>query len=469
MTQFIFKNWKPSNSNFCHFYSQSQLEELEEDEKRRKRMEEMRRRLNTEEVEEPPADENSQSDSQTSSVEGLYGACSGRTSHPFKVVDHDALSLQSGVSMGGRLGRLPGGSSSNHTSSSTVSTVPQLPAQDNYGTTVQTTTPVVSSSSEPQTAQTNVTVPPIKTCQVGTEPVPSSNTPTGETSTSNIQSSGQFIPEPDIVSSCKDKSTAVEEADEALPMKAPVAPPRRKRKGNDTTASRSKLNDFGSIDDVRVKESVPEHSAVLSRQGSRLRDSSETSSVASFSATTPPSPTVSIRSYCRDMDKQLESPTQKIWIVKAQDEEKTRAKSSGPKVLRRTESLPKDVIAAFEPSGTGSGGTREKESSSKSNSNSNSSTLNNTSATSTIAVENVVPVPSPAGAASTSTPTPVEKPNGRDPGNHNLSTLISAMAALEERREAELQLNLNLRTRTDSGKFLSDMEILEQVEVMNFI
>lgn len=45
-------------------------------------------------------------DSQTSSVEGVY-ASSTRASHPFRIIEHDALSLQSMNSLG-RVGRMLG-------------------------------------------------------------------------------------------------------------------------------------------------------------------------------------------------------------------------------------------------------------------------------------------------------------------------------------------------------------------------
>lgn len=422
----------------------------------------MRRRLNTEEVEEPPADENSQSDSQTSSVEGLYGAISGRTSHPFKVVDHDALSLQSGVSIG-RLGRIPAGAtssnSSNH-SSTTSTTTPQLLPQDNVspsGMHLTNTLTAGVSQQQPPSSSAQTMHPP---SEIMTDAVPSSSNSlvsTGDDANSDFRVGNSFVPEPDVVISCKDKAGSGDFS-ETAPMKAPVAPPRRKRKGFGTSSARSKLDELGSMEDVRSRENTPEL-AVLSRQASRIREAKdEVSSLKSFSPQTPPSPTVSIRSACRDMDKQLEIASQKFWIVKAQDEEKTRAKSSGPKALRRTESLPKDVIAAFEPSGTGSGGQREKDSS---HSNSNSSTLNSTSLPPAPEKNGSVNLPSPVPTVSSST----SGSNGREPGNLQLSSIISAMAALEEKKEAECQLNMNLRTRTDSGKFLSDMEILEQVQV----
>lgn len=425
-------------------------------------MEEMRRRLNTEEVEEPPADENSQSDSQTSSVEGLYGAISGgRTSHPFKVVDHDALSLQSGVSIGGRMGRLPGGSSSNHSTapnaSSSSSSGQQIPAQE-ISTGGSNLSPIVQSATI-----SNRTSEVVAT----TDAVPcSSMSSKSEISSSNFRRSESFVLEPDIVTSHKDKSGSGGEVTDSVQMKAPVAPPRRKRKGFGPASSSSRLDELASSGDCRSKGNTPEPFAVLPRQMSRGKESfDDGASVRSYSTSTPPSPTVSIRSMCREMDRQLESPSQKFWIVKAQDEEKTRAKNAGPKALRRTESLPKDVIAAFDPSGSGSGGQREKDASSqsRSNSNSNSSTLNNTSQVSNVVETSAVSVSAlvPAAIAASS------GSNGKAPGNQQLSTIISALAAFEERKDAEgqLDISMSLRTRTDSGKLLSDLEILEQVQV----
>lgn len=401
-------------------------------------MEEMRRRLNTEEVEEPPADENSQSDSQTSSVEGVYGAISGRTTHPFKVVDHDALSLQSGVSVG-RVGRLPGTSSSSHSSTQGTTTSSQL--------TQSTVFDNSSSQGLPEGSQKTLAIQ--KTTAVTSDDVPCSSSSILPTTS---RSTGAFIPEPDVVISCKDKTIDFREIKVPPP---PVAPPRRKRKVLAPSVSRP---DEGG------------HSVVDGNPRRSLADAQEIQpSKKEGGLNSPPSPTVSIRSMCRDMDKQLESPNQKYWVVKAQDEEKTRAKSSGPKVLRRTESLPKDVIAAFDPSGSGSGGQREN-----SQPNSQSSTLNSANGTTVESsnLSNVITSPSSAIAitnSSNSESNPILSPNPppmpKATGNLQLSSLISALAAMEERKDSERQLNMNLRTRTDSGKFLSDLEILEQVQV----
>lgn len=50
----------------------------------------------------------SPSDSQASSVEGVYTSQATKTCHPFRVIEHDALSLHSMTSLG-RVGRILSG------------------------------------------------------------------------------------------------------------------------------------------------------------------------------------------------------------------------------------------------------------------------------------------------------------------------------------------------------------------------
>lgn len=63
-------------------------------------------------------------DSQTSSIEGVFASdgSSHKTSHPFKIIEHDALSLQSMTSLG-RVGRLLSGMSD----TGKVTTFPKKP------------------------------------------------------------------------------------------------------------------------------------------------------------------------------------------------------------------------------------------------------------------------------------------------------------------------------------------------------
>jgi len=537
------------------------MEEELEEEKRRKRLEEMRRRLNTDEIEETQGDEGtSPSDSQTSSVEGLYGATSGKTSHPFKVVDHDTISMQSGVSVG-RMGRIsanntvpfPSAMNSNNYTFQQQTTYGQghSQAQPSTSTTVNLSPSTVTkphqqvqqssilqsslgsnnhnnnhyhnqqlhnhflhSSSTTASSSSSVSsseqVPSVSSTATTTIPAAYSttegNSPISETS-SNCSSSifnvpGALIsdkrspnPEPDLVTSCTSHGSVannqVRAESPGSVISAPVAPPRRKRKGL-LGKTLSEDGGGGSLQDFPISFSKdftaqPQAHSLPRRPATAKFDSG--SGTSSLPSPNPPSPTVSIRSVCRELDKTLADTTthNKIFVVKAQDEEKTRAKSSGPKVLKRTESLPKDTIAAFDLSGTGSGGYRD--------SSSGSSTLTSSTTTTTTASMNPsgegdiisFPSPSPKPAIQEKTSTTTHAPEqsfsfgrsgtgtGRSnsapkSGSNQLASIISAMAIEGEKRDMELekekaQFNLMIRTRTDSGKLLSDLEILEQVEV----
>lgn len=76
----------------------------------RRRFQELRQRMQTED-EDTGLNNTSPPDSQTSSVEGVF-AVPSKTSHPFRIIEHDALSLQSMTSLG-RVGRILGGSIDN--------------------------------------------------------------------------------------------------------------------------------------------------------------------------------------------------------------------------------------------------------------------------------------------------------------------------------------------------------------------
>jgi hypothetical protein len=76
----------------------------------RRRFQELRQRMQTED-EDIGLNNTSPPDSQTSSVEGVF-AVPSKTSHPFRIIEHDAVSLQSMTSLG-RVGRILGGSMDN--------------------------------------------------------------------------------------------------------------------------------------------------------------------------------------------------------------------------------------------------------------------------------------------------------------------------------------------------------------------
>lgn len=72
----------------------------------RRRFKELRQKLQTDDDDCHGGGSITPPDSQTSSVEGVFAATS-KTSHPFRIVEHDTLSLQSINSLG-RVGRVFG-------------------------------------------------------------------------------------------------------------------------------------------------------------------------------------------------------------------------------------------------------------------------------------------------------------------------------------------------------------------------
>lgn len=176
-------------------------------------------------------------DSQTSSVEGIFavpqaGASSGggsssgtKASHPFRIIEHDALSLQSLTSLG-RVGRILGGVQDT-TSSSSGRMDQQLTSTSSSSTFGgDLKEEEEEESSTPVTAQTSPAT---------TSPTASS-TPTTSASTAPSSPSHcitSVFHEPDVIASTK---TAISNGTPPVPSEAPVAPPRRKKKNKGQNA-----------------------------------------------------------------------------------------------------------------------------------------------------------------------------------------------------------------------------------------
>jgi hypothetical protein len=464
------------------------MEEEAEEERRRKRLEEMRRRLDNDDIIEDGGggaglgDETSPSDSQTSSVEGLYGAISsGKTSHPFKVVDHDSVSMQSGISSG-RVGRISGHP---HLFPAASISGSSSPSHHNYNQ-----MNISSSSSDrdyhyvPSPSDTYVIAQALGN---GNLTRSGNSNPQKNFISSSVVTSA---PEPDLVVSCLSKEKPTESGDlvvklpqqPPLKMPAPIAPPRRKRK---TVLLGRAQSEDGSESTTSSRDVTPQRenpsfpfpvsdqrptSSTSSRYSSSYSTTSSSVSTVASPSNHPPSPTVSIRSVCRELDKTLDHSAgglQRIFVVKAQDEEKTRAKNSGPKALKRTESLPKDVISAFD---SGSGGFREASSNSSKNSSSTNLNPNPTSSPSEPSSQDCSSIKRGSLTSSEKSLKTISinnvRSNSAPKGSIQLSSIVSAIAALEEGKDIDPLSPFNMiRTRTDSGQLLSDLEILEQVEV----
>ncbi|KAK3932426.1 WD repeat-containing protein 44 [Frankliniella fusca] len=418
----------------------------------RRRFRELRQRMQTEEedaVGSPP-------DSQTSSVEGIFavpqagaasvgGSSSGtKASHPFRIIEHDALSLQSLTSLG-RVGRILGGVQD--TSSSSSGRIEQQLTSTSSCSTLggDLKEEEEEESSTPVTAQTS----PVTTSPT-TSSTPTTSASTAPSSPSHFSQSG--FQEPDVIASTK---SSIGNGSPPLSSEAPIAPPRRKKKnkGQNSTSSNATL----------LTETEP------TSRSSQL-----------------PSPASTIESLTRDLEHSLDirSATKGQYVVKPQDEDRARAEGPASEEPDRTKTdkvSSRSSQASNSPRGSvGSNSIGRKP-----------SLL--VSASHESAVTSIIPTVGSGTASSTSSTSmrdfsSVGTGSGGKRGRSTLGSLssnsigrdggearhsLSPRGSKERRRSAGdeqgmlAQLNMFVRTRTDSGKQLSDMEILSQVTVLN--
>lgn len=176
-------------------------------------------------------------DSQTSSIEGVYPTPS-KTSHPFRIIEHDTLSLQSMTSLG-RVGRILAGAPDN-----TSQVLPPGMLQQQTPTTVptnifpreaqMTAIQSVSSKDEDTVSDKLSQSSSILTLSGDALKEPSLNGKSDQSSSSQSDKT-TLLQEPDVIASTKPSSKAVDIP--PIPNKMPVAPPRRKKKSKVQTPS----------------------------------------------------------------------------------------------------------------------------------------------------------------------------------------------------------------------------------------
>lgn len=166
---------------------------------------------------------NSPPDSQTSSIEGVYPTPS-KTTHPFRIIEHDTLSLQSMTSLG-RVGRILAGAADNTSGvlvpgisqcppaalarEAQISSIPSIPSKDE-----DTASGKVSQSSSVLTLSGDI----LQESSINGR--------------SNYASHSQgdkavMLQEPDVIASTKNNGKLAEDVSISG---MPVAPPRRKKK-----------------------------------------------------------------------------------------------------------------------------------------------------------------------------------------------------------------------------------------------
>ncbi|XP_051155787.1 WD repeat-containing protein 44 isoform X2 [Leptopilina boulardi] len=360
----------------------------------RRRFRELRQRMQTEDDDIPI--NNSPPDSQTSSIEGVYPTPS-KTSHPFKIIEHDTFSLQSMTSLG-RVGRLLAGTSDTASNYQYPSNVLSRSSQMSS---------IASISSKDEDVASGKVSQSSSSLTLSGEMLQDSINGKSNCSTSSLgDNKPALLQEPDVIASTKNNNInnnnnnnnnnngkSADSQNGSIP-KVPVAPPRRKKK--------TKIQTPTELSAPPPKETVVSTSPL-------------------------PSPASTIESITRDLEHCLDirSATKGQYVVKPQDEDKSRAEGPSSEELERIERMKIELLSI--------------PSSDKSN--------------------------SPLGSISSNSV-------GRySLGPHKL-TGFNPHGSKERRKSAGdqdmvKQLNMLVRTRTDSGKRLTDMEILEQVTVLN--
>ncbi|XP_050294204.1 WD repeat-containing protein 44 isoform X2 [Anthonomus grandis grandis] len=378
----------------------------------RKKFKELREKLQNEDEEgcgnvTPPQ-------SQTSSVEGVFAAAS-KTSHPFRVIEQDTISLQSFNSVG-RIRAL-----TNTTDSRKTMSVSALS----------------SSSLDSESTQSSKKYP-------STYALSSAGT---AKHTDSDKSSPAPLQEPDVIASTKVSSALQQKHNVAQSGvgNVPVAPPRRKKKSriNDTLAltksastatfsvPKGMVSPVSTIESLtREIERLPSISSVKSYKSERMiqhhSDDSRSSTLRSGHSLDI---NQEYHSSCEELGKETAIKGQ--FVVKPMDTESIKAQGTGyicsmKPLVEHTNSGPDRLTAPTE------------ESSSSSSRTSNRSSLGHYSL-------------GPHRGTHQSSSRHTSKDRRRSAGDENL--LCGG--------------HMKVRTHTDSGKQLSDLEILEQVTVLN--
>lgn len=166
---------------------------------------------------------NSPPDSQTSSIEGVYPTPS-KTSHPFKIIEHDTFSLQSMTSLG-RVGRLLAGTSDS--ASGVVAPGFQYPT--NVLSRGSQMSSIASISSKDEDVASGKVSQSSSSLTLSGEMLQDSVNGKSNCSTSSHGDKPALLQEPDVIASTKNNGKSTEPQNGSIP-KVPVAPPRRKKK-----------------------------------------------------------------------------------------------------------------------------------------------------------------------------------------------------------------------------------------------
>lgn len=420
----------------------------------RKRFRELRKYMQTDDEDGVPTT-NSTPDSQTSSVEGVF-ATAPKSTHPFRIIEHDTLSLQSMTSLG-RIGKILSGSMD--------PTAPTGMQRD-----MQTASKEPSITSD---EKIHLAVLPVLAMQ---EPDVIASTKANSLKHSRTLDSSQSI-----MTISNSSSSYNQIGNESCP----IAPPRRKKKGKIGTSLPTDSMDECQAS-VAGREDEKLHLPRVDRMErppplQELDVGGTLSDILNSNLNMPlPSPASTIESITRELQHSLDMNqsdllSKQVSRIKASDTSLYDKKLSNEKLNRSGSSSRSstgtsvqshqsstvtaisqqnclDIRAALKGQYVVKPQDEEKLKAM-------GAPLNEPSRTHS---EDRAILPTPTGHSSLGSSNRTSDDSNGKRGRRRSAGDSEALA----RREMQ-QLNMLLRTRTDSGKQLTEMEILEQVTVLN--
>ncbi|XP_055322901.1 WD repeat-containing protein 44 isoform X2 [Sitodiplosis mosellana] len=392
-----------------------------------------------------------------SSVEGVFAP--QRSTHPFRIIENDAISIQSMTSLG-RVGRILAG---------TVDVTNSTADKDTCSTNALTVDWNAASTSTATSTAANDVVSDRKTRSTisGSCNVNDSSTSSND-NTNNNNNNTMTLQEPDVIASTK---LAHSKTTDSLIQSGPIAPPRRKKKSIKTIS-------MNSVEQVSCTESSP----------------SSTESKLKLSVALPPASTECAASLPSPATKAIETLTREIensFVGSSSSNSRTEIGGSMSRICQSLGNSSTSVYSKPSPSN-----------SSKSNSApGRASSIDPTQGLNLYKATRGQYVVKPQDEEANKAEGPskeeleriekiraeifgtninLQRPHLSATGSNSLgngmrygNNLAKAALLAKERRKSAgdedvlKQLNVFVRTRTDSGKKLTDFEILEQVPVKN--
>lgn len=449
-------------------------------------------------------------DSQNSSVEGVY--TSSRTSHPFRVIEGDAQSIQSMTSLG-RVGRILAGSASVDASALSVgkdsmylggstSSAPQsliaVPSSSSRDTQLSGSSSIPSSSGGGDgggVSAENVSTGKYETSDDLRSYRQGNASPSGHDAEYRINMNVP-LQEPDVIASTK---LAHSKTTDSLTCSGPVAPPRRKKKTRKLSSSSSEQ--FNMNEGLKLPPADSSSTELTVKLPPAQQDcSSESSSAgvigAAYQPALPSPATRALESITREIESSFKDSA--VAVANGSPAISATGETSEPSKLltgsmgRISNSLGNSSASVYsKPSPSNS--VKSNSAPARVSSIDPSQGLNIYKATKgqyvvkpTDGAFNKAEGPSReeierverirqeimGKTASTRASLSGTGTNSLGSGTRYSSSLAKHMHLKERRKSAGdedmfKQLNIYVKTRTDSGKQLTDMEILEQIPVKN--